>query len=101
MSYVRMFMSALDPGDVDKVKRILDDEVRPVFEALEGCQSVDLLVSSEQNAGGLVDGCVLSRWATLDQLTAALASPPIVDATQRLRGVLRQEPVTRIYQVLD
>jgi hypothetical protein len=101
MAYVRMFMSALDPGDVEKVRAILERDVRPVFESFEGCLAVDLLVSSEPNAGGLVDGCVMSRWTTLDELTTALGSAPIVDATRNLRGVLRQEPVTRIYQVLD
>ncbi|MGH9246232.1 MAG: hypothetical protein ACRD29_18365 [Acidimicrobiales bacterium] len=100
MAYVRMFMTALDPADADKIQEIVDDDVKPVFREF-ACRSVDLLVSSEPNAGGLVDGCILSRWDSLEELNAAVSSAPIVDAVQRLRGLLRQEPVTRIYEVID
>jgi quinol monooxygenase YgiN len=100
MSYVRMFLTALDPSDVDSVRQTVEAEIKPVFEALDSCLSVDLLVSVEQNAGGLVDGCILSRWDSLDDLRQAVGSPEILDAVNRLRPMLRQEPIGRIYEVV-
>ena len=100
MSYVRMFLTALDPSDVDSVRQTVEAEIKPVFEALDSCLSVDLLVSVEQNAGGLVDGCILSRWESLDDLRQAVGSPEILDAVNRLRPMLRMEPIGRIYEVV-
>ena len=100
MTYVRMFVTALDPSDVDTVRDIVLTEIKPVFEALESCQAVELLVSTEQNAGGLVDGCILSRWESLDELKQAVNSPDILDAVNRLRPLLRQEPIGRIYELV-
>jgi hypothetical protein len=100
MTYVRMFLTALDPSDVETVRDTVLAEIKPVFEALDSCLSVDLLVSVEQNAGGLVDGCILSRWDSLDDLTEAVSSPVILDAVNRLRPLLRQEPIGRIYELV-
>ena len=100
MTYVRMFLTALDPSDVDTVRDTVLAEIKPVFEALDSCLSVDLLVSIEQNAGGLVDGCILSRWDSLDDLREAVSSPEILDAVNRLRPLLRQEPIGRIYELV-
>jgi quinol monooxygenase YgiN len=100
MTYVRMFLTALDPSDVDTVRQTVEAEIKPMFEALDACLSVDLLVSVEQNAGGLVDGCILSRWGSLDDLREAVSSPEILDAVKRLRPLLRQEPIGRIYELV-
>src|SRR5205823_11171208 len=60
--YVRWFLSAVDPADVDDVRRIFEEDVRPVFKGIEGCSSIELVVNKEMNAGGLVEGAALSRW---------------------------------------
>ena len=100
MAYVRMFLTALDPADVDTVRAVVEAEIKPVFEALESCTSVELLVSTQQNAGGLVDGCILSRWDSLDDLKDAVSSSAILAVVDRLRPQLRQEPIGRIYEVV-
>jgi hypothetical protein len=100
MTYVRMFLTALDPSDVDTVRSVVLAEIKPVFEAIDSCISVELLVSIEQNAGGLVDGCILSRWESLDELRQAVSSPEILDVVNRLRPLLRQEPIGRIYELV-
>jgi quinol monooxygenase YgiN len=101
MGYVRMFQSSVDPSDIDQLRKFFEADVRPAFEQAPGCTSIDLLISTERNVGGLVDGCALSRWQSLDDLDAALATRGVQEALVRVLGLLRQEPVTRTYEVLD
>jgi quinol monooxygenase YgiN len=96
--YIRMVSSAVDPGEVDAVRQLFDEDVRPAFEALDGCLSVELLVNVETNAGGLIDGCAVTRWATREQMDAGLATRSAAESQVRLRTLLRQEPVTKTYE---
>ena len=101
MAFVRLYQSAVDPADVDEVRRFFNDDVKPVFDAIEGCEAIELLVSVTGNAGGLVEGCALSRWRSLEDLEAALATRPVQEALVRVATMLRQEPVTKTFEVLD
>jgi len=101
MPYVRMYQSAVDPGDVEEVRRFFNDDVRPVFTRVEGCESIELLINVAGNAGGLVEGCALSRWRSFDDLERALATREVSEALVRIQTMLRQEPVTKTYEVLD
>ena len=101
MAWLRLFQSAVDPSDVDEVLRLFNDDVRPVFDGFAACQSMELIVSTESSAGGLVEGCALSRWTSLDALEQAVASREVAEALVRIRSMLRQEPVTKTYEVLE
>jgi hypothetical protein len=98
---MRLFQSAVDPSDIDEVRRLFNDDVRPVFEKIEQCRGIDLLVNVEESAGGLIEGCALSRWASVEGMNDALASRAVGEALVRIRTLLRQEPVTKTFQVLD
>ena len=98
--YLRIFQTQIDPADVDTARRLFEEDVRPVFAELSGCLSIELVVSVDRNAGGLVEGCAISRWASLDDLDAALDSRDTAEAGVRIRQVLRQEPVTKVYEVI-
>jgi quinol monooxygenase YgiN len=98
--YMRLFQSAVYPGDVDEVRRLFAEDVKPVFDNAEGCLGIDLLVSTEPNAGGLVEGAAVSRWRSLDALEHALESREVQEAGVRILQVLRQEPVTRTFEIL-
>jgi quinol monooxygenase YgiN len=98
--YIRLFQTAVDPADVDDVTRLFDDDVKPVFSRLAGCLSIELVVSVDKNAGGLVDGAALSRWSSIDEMEAALASREVAEALIRVRQLLRQEPISRVFEVL-
>jgi quinol monooxygenase YgiN len=98
--YLRVFQTQIDPADIDMVHRLFDEDVRPVFVELAGCLAIELLVSLDHNAGGLVEISIISRWATLDELDAALGSRSTAEAGVRLRQVLRQEPVTKVAEVI-
>jgi len=98
--YLRIFYSAVDPADVDEVTRLFMDDVKPVFAAAAGCVSMELVISVDKNAGGLVDGAAISRWSSLDAMEDALASREVGEAMIRVRQLLRQEPVSRVFEVL-
>ena len=68
--FVRLFSSAIDPSDLAEVRRIFAEDIAPVFESLPGCLSMELLLGTDRNAGGLVDAAALSRWNSQDDLTA-------------------------------
>ena len=98
--YLRLFQTAVDPADVDDVTRLFEDDVRPVFIAIPGCISIELVLSVEKNAGGLVDGAALSRWSSLEAMEEAVDSRQVAEALIRVRQLLRQEPITKVFEVL-
>ena len=101
MTFVRMYQTAVDPADVDTVLRLFNDDVKPVFDEMDGCHSIELLINVAGNAGGLVEGCALSRWRSLDDLERALATREVGEALVRIQTILRQEPVTKTFEVLE
>ena len=101
MRYLRLFQSAVDPSDVDEVRRLFNDDVKPVFDKIDACASMELLINLESSAGGLVEGCALSRWRSREELESALSSREVAEALVRIRTMLRQEPVTKTFEVLE
>jgi quinol monooxygenase YgiN len=98
--FVRFFFSAVDPDDSDEVRRIFVEDVKPAFDEL-GCDSVELLVNTETNAGGLVEGVVVSRWKSTDDMEQALRSRTVAESLVRVRQLLRQEPIARTFEILE
>jgi quinol monooxygenase YgiN len=98
--YLRLFQSAIDPADVDEVARLFEDDIKPVFAALDGCVSIELVISVDKNAGGLVDGAALSRWSSIELMEEALETREVAEALIRVRQLLRQEPIARVFEVL-
>ena len=100
MSWVRIFHSAVDPEDVDDIRALFAEDVVPAFRDRPGCLSIELLMSLDQNAGGLLDGAAMSRWESFEAMEEAMASREIAEGLVRILKLLRQEPVTRVYEVL-
>ena len=99
--YLRLYQSAVDPADVEEMQRLFVDDVVPAFSRSQGCLGLELTVSIEPNAGGLVEGAAISRWSSLDEMAAAMASHDVQEALVRVRQLLRQEPVSKVLQVLQ
>ena len=97
--YLRLYTSAVDPSDVEEVRRLFDADVAPAFAACPGCLAVELAVSVEVNAGGLVEGAAISRWSSLEEMTAAIRSREVTEAIVRVRQLLRQEPVSKVLEI--
>ena len=99
--YVRFYSTALDPVDLRAVRRIFAEDIKPVFEALPGCRSIELLVATASNAGGLLDGATISRWGSLEELRAGLESRAVAESLVRLLPFLRLEPVIKIFEIVE
>jgi quinol monooxygenase YgiN len=99
--YLRIFTSAVDPADIDEVRRIFAEDVAPVFRTLPGCLAMELIIHTEKNAGGLVEGAAISRWATLEELERAMESREVRESLVRVLQLLRLEPVTKVFEILD
>lgn len=72
----------------------------PAFAGASGCLGIELAVTVAPNAGGLVEGTAISRWSSLDDMAAAIASHEVQEALVRVRQLLRQEPVSKVLEVL-
>jgi quinol monooxygenase YgiN len=99
--FVRFFFSAVDPADRTDVARIFAEDVKPAFEAQEGCVAVELLVSPDENVGGLLEGVLVARWRSDVDVEAALGSRDIAESLVRVRQLLRVEPVIHNYVTAD
>ncbi len=97
--YLRLYQSAVDPDDVEEVRRLFTADVAPAFAGCAGCLSVELAVSIDVNAGGLVEGAAITRWSSLDDMAAAIQSREVTEAIVRIRQLLRQEPVSKVLEV--
>ena len=99
--FMRLYQSAVDPADVDEIRRLFVDDVVPAFGQTTGCLGIELAVTVEPNAGGLVEGTAISRWASLEEMNAAIASRGVQEALVRVRQLLRQEPISKVLEVLQ
>lgn len=99
--FVRMFVSSIDPDDLPRIRSIFEDDVKPALVKQPGCEGVELVVNVDANAGGLVEGAAVSRWRSREDLEHALAQREVQESIVRVRQLLRQEPVTKTYEVLD
>ena len=98
--FVRMFQTAVDPADLDEIRRLFADDVLPVFRTMPGCLSIELVMSVDHNPGGLLECATVSRWDTAEAMGAAITSRLAREAQVRIVELLRQEPVVRVYEVL-
>ncbi len=98
---LRMFQTAIDPADVDTLRRLFAEDVLPVYNQLPGCLGIELAMCVERSAGGLVEGAALSRWSGREEMERAIGSRPVAEAQVRILQLLRQEPVIRIFEILS
>src|SRR5688500_8418342 len=98
---VRLFSSAIDPTDLPEVRRIFGEDIAPVFKSLPGCLSMELLLGTDSNAGGLVDAAAHSRWNSHDELTVAIESRAVAESMVRILPFLQLEPVIRMFEILE
>lgn len=96
-----MFSSSIDPDDLPALQQMFNDDVRPALEKQPGCEAVELIANTQENAGGLVEGAAMSRWRSLEDLEKALEQREVQESLVRIRQLLRQEPVTKTYEVID
>jgi quinol monooxygenase YgiN len=99
--FVRFFSTALDPSDLAEVRRIFAEDIKPVFESLPGCRSMELLTATGSNASGLADVAAISRWSSLEDLNSALESRAVTESMVRVLPFLHLEPVIKTFEILE
>ncbi|MGH9280025.1 MAG: antibiotic biosynthesis monooxygenase family protein [Acidimicrobiales bacterium] len=99
--YLRLYLTAVDPADLDEMRRLFHDDVQPPFTGIDGCLHLELVVSVEKNAGGLVEAGIVSRWASVAAMDAAFGSRGVVEGIVRFRELLRQEPVIKVFEISE
>ncbi|MEO6121870.1 MAG: hypothetical protein ABIW46_01175 [Acidimicrobiales bacterium] len=97
---LRVFQTAVDPADIATVRELFAEDIVPAYAGLVGCLGVELVMSVDHNAGGLVEGAAISRWASLDEMDRGVSSRDARESQVRIFELLRQEPVVRVFEVL-
>jgi quinol monooxygenase YgiN len=98
---VRIFNTAVDPDDVERGKTIFREQVKPVFEAFEGCSGIEWYVGVDEHSADLVDVAAISRWESLEAIEPAVASPEYEAALRQFRNLFRQTPIVHHYETAD
>lgn len=97
---LRVFRSAVHPDDLEEVVRLFEEDIRPAFESIGGCLSVELVMDQETSSTGLVEGAVVSRWASLAEMEEGVRSERAVASQANIRRLLRTQPIVAVHLVL-
>ncbi|MGH9165455.1 MAG: antibiotic biosynthesis monooxygenase family protein [Acidimicrobiales bacterium] len=98
--FLRLFLTAVDPADVATLRALFTDDVLPVYDQLPGCRGIELAISVDHNAGGLVEGASVSHWDSREAMEAGIDSRPARESRVRIFELLRQEPVIRVFEIV-
>lgn len=98
--FVRLFVSSVARSDIEEVTRFFEEDVVPAFLAQPDCLGIELLVATNEDVAGLVEGGAISRWATLEGMNNALLSREVQRSQARIKELLRREPIHKVYEVL-
>ena len=98
---IRIFDTAMDPGDIEKAKQLFRDQVRPAFLGFEGCTAIDMCIGVEEHSGDLLDVASISRWTSLDAIHGATGTDEYQAALAEIRNLFAQNPIVRHFEVTD
>ena len=98
---IRLFLSAVSEADLDQLIAMFKEDVIPAFEAAPGCLGIELIRAEAAGVGGLIEGGVIIRWASAQQMESALNDPAIIQSQDRVRALLRREPLRKVYEVIS
>ena len=95
---LRLFDTAIDPGDVAQAAELFRGEVQPTIESFEGCQGIEMLVGVEERSGDLIDVVAISRWDSAEAIQKAIQTPEYAQAMAGLRRLFQRTPIVRHFQ---
>jgi heme-degrading monooxygenase HmoA len=98
---IRIFDTAIDPGDIERAKELFRETVRPAFEGFPGCQGIEMFIGVEDHSGDLAEVAAVSRWDSLDDIGKAIHSDDYDDALGELRKLFVQAPLVRHFERVD
>ncbi|MGI8774388.1 MAG: antibiotic biosynthesis monooxygenase family protein [Actinomycetota bacterium] len=92
---LRMFDTAIVPDDEDEARRLFREQVKPAFDAFEGCHGIEMLIGLEEHSGGFMDIAAISKWDSVEHIEAAVQSADYTKALAELKTLFRQTPIVR------
>lgn len=98
---IRIFDTAVDPGDVDRAKELFRETVRPAFDSFPGCSGIEMFIGVEDHSGDLVEVAAVSRWDSVDDIAKAVDSDDYDAALSELRKLFVQSPLVRHFDRVD
>ncbi len=98
---VRLFETAVDPGDVERGIELFRTQVVPAFDAFEGCHGIEMLIGEEEQTGGYVEIAAVSRWRSREDIETATASSEYAQALAEIRTLFERTPIVRHFQTID
>ena len=98
---IRIFDTAMDPGDIEKAKQLFRDQVRPAFLGFQGCTGIDMCIGVEEHSGELVDVSSISRWDSIEAVQAAAGTEEYKEALAEIRNLFAQNPIVRHFEVTE
>ncbi len=98
---IRLFLSAVAEADLDDLIAMFKADVVPAFTAAPGCLGIELIRAEAAGVGGLIEGGVIIRWDSAESMETALTDPAVVESQERVRALLRREPLRKVYEVIS
>jgi quinol monooxygenase YgiN len=93
-----MFMTAVDPDDIARLKEVFAGVVRPAFQGFEGCRGIELYIGLDEHSGDLADVATLSRWESPAALEQVSANPDYHRALAEINTLFQQAPIVHHFE---
>lgn len=98
---VRIFDTAIDPGDVERAKELFRSQVEPAFIKFPGCHGIEMYIGVEDHSGDLVEVAAVSRWETVEAIGKAIDTDEYSEALAELRKLFVQSPLVRHFERVE
>jgi quinol monooxygenase YgiN len=95
---VRVFDTAVDPGDVAQAIELFRTQVKPTLEAADGCAGIEMMVGVEERSGDLLDVLAISRWDSIEAIERAIGTTDYDRAMRDLRKLFQRTPIVRHFE---
>lgn len=97
---VRMFDTAVDPEDVERGVQLFRTQVKPAFEAFDGCSGIEMFIGVAPE-GGFADVVAISHWETEEHIDRAISSEEYAEALAELKSLFQRAPIVRHFEAAD
>ena len=98
---VRIFDTAIDPGDVERAKELFRSQVEPAFNNFPGCHGIEMYIGVEDHSGDLVEVAAVSRWDSVEDIAKAIDTDEYTEALAELRKLFVQSPLVRHFERVE
>lgn len=98
---IRIYDTAVDPGDVEEAKRLFREQVRPAFLSFDGCRDIDMVIQVEEHSRDLVDVASISRWDSIEAIEQATATEEYQASLAEIKRLFAQSPIVRHFGVVE